>query len=130
VPAPVVTLKPTAAAPERAGGRALIVAGAQGLALQYQAAGLAPTRGPQRYVVWLYRDRNTALPLTVGQEVGADGVLAGELPIPGDIAKRLPGARYVDVSLQQQAQSRTSRAYRGVSVLRGAIPPGPQISPP
>ncbi len=121
-PAPVVLeLAATRVAPEGAVGGAAIARTADGVVLEYRATGLEATAGSERYVVWLFNGPDAAVPLTAGRRVGPDGRLTGLASVPPALVEALPRTRFVDISLEPRPQRRGSPAYRGQSILRGAL---------
>jgi hypothetical protein len=100
-------------------------------ALRINLAGLEPTGKNQNYIVWLYNSDQVAFPLARDQ-VGADGDLKGDAPIPNALISLLPQFGCVDVSLatndetvaalRAAAKGRNLPQHTGESVLRGMIP--------
>ncbi len=100
-------------------------------ALRINLAGLEQTSKNQNYIVWLYNSDQVAFPLARDQ-VGADGDLKGDAPIPNALISLLPQFGCVDVSLatndetvaalRAAAKGRNLPQHTGESVLRGMIP--------
>jgi outer membrane biosynthesis protein TonB len=118
----VIPLARSSAAPAGAKGRSGIAPTKDGAVLEYQATGLDPTQGRQRYVVWFFNTRKAAVPLTEGRKVGEDGKLSGLAKIPPAVVNVLPQTRFVDISLEPSRPKRGSTTYKGKSILRGALP--------
>jgi hypothetical protein len=125
-----VTLAPLAEGSDATGQAAFGRIGNQP-ALRINLAGLEPTAKNQNYIVWLYNSDQIAFPLARDQ-VGADGDLKGDAPIPKALVSLLPQFGCVDVSLASNADTvaalraaakgRNLPQHTGESVLRGQIP--------
>lgn len=122
-PVPVeVPLEPSDDAPQGASGSATLLQEQGSVILNLEAEGLRPTAGEQVYVAWLYQDRRLALPLTLGNQVGDDGLLEGFAEILPQYLPLLPQIPYIDISLEPSSlEAEETPAYRGRSMLRGSL---------
>jgi hypothetical protein len=132
----VVNLEPVEGS--EATGQAAFGAVGNQPALRINIAGLEPTTKTENYIVWLYNSSKVAFPLA-RQQVGDDGNLRGDAPVPNALVSLLPQFGCVDVSLASNKQ--TSQALKaaakgqnlprhtGSSILRGMIPrPGLEVT--
>lgn len=136
---PIVPLDAAQDAPERDGcaptGQAVFTQSGQGrqaqIVLQTNLANLPATQPGQAYIIWLFGNEQTSLPLAQ-DVVGDDGNLSGAAPIPDIAVAALASFSEVRVSLAStedaQAAISTARKQRtlpqfiGRPVLAGQLP--------
>jgi hypothetical protein len=102
-----------------------------GAVLRINLAGLEPTGSDQNYIIWLYNSDQVAFPLG-RNEVGEDGNLIGDAPIPNAVVPLLGQFGCIDVSVASNAETQAALraavkgrklpSHAGDSVLRGEVP--------
>jgi hypothetical protein len=101
--------------------------------LQIEADGLEPSPEGETYTIWLYKSPKLVLRAGAVKEVGDNGLLVTQLPIPLEVLQYIAAGAFdqIDVSLTSDAayeaeltaakKGKRLPRYIGTSVLRGEI---------